>query len=91
MSTVTILVPTFTVTQIAVGTSPVTNPLLFIRYNGIVYGGGVRIPSSDGGYRFFYPSYIASNNTIVISCQTLVIQNSLPATNLPNIGVYVIG
>lgn len=87
-------VPTFTITQTIVGSTTVSNPVLFLKVGGTVYAQGYRITygtNSSEGYRNIYPAYDSSTGNILIVCQTLAVQADLPAITLSDVGVYVIG
>lgn len=87
-------VPTFTITQSIVGSTTISNPVLFLKIGGAIYAQGYRITygtASSGGYRNIYPAYDSATGNILIVCQSLAVQADLPAITLNDIGVYIIG
>jgi len=83
-------VPASRVDSVYVGSTTVSNPLLMLSINGVVYPNGYRIEYSTG-YRNFFASYTSSNGYIYVECQSVAYAADLPAISLSGVEVLVVG
>lgn len=84
-----IAVPDSRVQTFYVGSTTVTDPLLMLSIDGVVYPNGYRIEYS-GGYRNIFPS-ITSNGSIYVESQCIAYGADVPAIDLYSVEVIVIG
>jgi hypothetical protein len=82
-------IPQQAVQYVSVGYANVTNPILFLKVNGITYGNGYRVNYGGAGYRNFFASYDESTGEIRLYCQAVTYGADLPAEILYNIEVYL--
>jgi len=68
-------IPSQTFTNIGVGTTSISDPVLLLTVDGIVYPNGYRI-NYNSGFRNFYPSYESGN--LFISCHAVAYGEDLP-------------
>jgi len=84
--------PTLQVQTVSVGTSPVSNPtLLFLKIGSSKFSAEGHAFSGTGYERFFFPTYQASNNTILLSCIAFCTTVDMPAQILSSYEVKVGG
>jgi len=69
--------------------STINNPYVIFKVDGITYPSGFTI-TYTGGFRRFYAT-VDSNRNIYITCYTIAYGQDIPAYNLNNVEIYVVG
>ncbi len=84
------IIPTQRVDSIEIGSTSISNPLLLLKVDGIVYSNGYRI-AYNAGYRNIFPGYNSSNQKIYLYCHNIAYGEDLPQISLTNVEVLIIG
>jgi hypothetical protein len=85
-----IYVPKLQVQSVEVGTTAISNPLIFIKLNGIIYANGSRI-DIGGGYRDVYGTYDPATGKVYLTSYTFAVSGTVPASSFSNVEVLLIG
>lgn len=67
----------------------VSNPVLFLKVNGVTFANGYKIYSTNSSYRNFFPVYNETTGEVRLYCQSITFGNTLPPVTLSNIEVYL--
>ena len=87
MSTVSVETINGTVVVIPIGSTTVSNPILFLEVNGLIQQGCFIVQQSGTSIRYIFP-VLTSTGGIDLVCISQVYGTPLPAVDL-NINVYV--
>ena len=69
--------------------STINNPYVIFKVDGITYPSGFTV-TYTGGFRRFYAT-VDSNRNIYITCYTIAYGQDIPAYDLNNVEIYVVG
>ena len=82
-------IPKQTIQYQSIGFSVLSNPLLFLKVNGVFYTNGYRINYGPSSYRNFFPSYDDVTGEIRLYCQAVTYGQDMPAETLADVEVYL--